>query len=102
MENIQNLMDGPSADDLFNAAEYYFDNNKDLDKALEWTRLSGEKYNWDAYWPYYLEARILARKGYLKEAITAGEKAALFVRNAGYIVVADQLDEVVKEWKAKK
>jgi len=37
MKNIKDLIEGPSADDLFNAAEYYFHNNKDLGLALEWT-----------------------------------------------------------------
>lgn len=101
MKNISDLMNGPSADDLFQAAEYYFSNDKDLDQALEWTKQSGAKYGWDAYWPHYLEARILVKKNRYEDAVVAGERAAAYVRKAGYIDVADQLDAKVLAWKKK-
>jgi len=102
MKNIESLMNGPSADDLFQAAEYYFFNDKDLNQALKWAKQSGEKYTWDAYWPHYLQAKILAKQGKYKEAIVAGTRAEQYVRKAGYIVDADKIDEKVTYWKSKK
>lgn len=101
MANIENMINGPSADNLFQAAEYYFLNNKDLDVALDWAKQSGEKYTWDAYWPHYLQAKILAKKGRYTEAIVAGTRASEYVRKAGYLTMADKIDFKLKSWKAQ-
>lgn len=101
MANIENMINGPSADNLFQAAEYYFLNNKDLDVALDWAKQSGEKYTWDAYWPHYLQAKILAKKGRFSEAIKVGTRASQYVRKAGYLTMADKIDHKLKSWKAQ-
>lgn len=102
MKNIESLMKGPSADDLFQAAEYYFFNDKDLNTALKWAKQSGEKYTWDAYWPHYLEAKILAKQKRYNEAIVAGKRAEQYVRKAGYLVDADIILKKLEYWKNKQ
>lgn len=101
MQNIKKLMDGPSPDALFQAAEYYYHNDKDLEQALKWAKKSGEEYGWDAYWPHYLEARILVKLNRYDEAIISGEKAAAYVRKGGYLVTADKIDQKLISWKKK-
>ncbi|MFL6589021.1 MAG: DUF2911 domain-containing protein [Chthoniobacterales bacterium] len=58
----------------FNAASFYFDQNKDLPQALKWVDQAIEK-NPTAYVMQYRKAQILAKLGQKKEAIAAAEKS---------------------------
>ena len=46
-------------DSYFDAANYYFDNNQDLNQAFEWSNKVVEKQK--EYWTYYLRAKIAAK-----------------------------------------
>jgi hypothetical protein len=58
----------------YNAASFYFDQNKDLPQALKWVDQAIEK-NPNAYFMQYKKAQILAKMGNKKEAIAAAEKS---------------------------
>jgi tetratricopeptide (TPR) repeat protein len=58
----------------YNAASFYFDQNKDLPQALKWVDQAIEK-NPDAYFMQYKKAQILAKLGNKKEATAAAEKS---------------------------
>ncbi|HEX4641551.1 MAG TPA: DUF2911 domain-containing protein [Chthoniobacterales bacterium] len=58
----------------YNAASFYFDQNKDLPQALKWVDQAIEK-NPKAYFMQYKKAQILAKLGQKKEAIAAAEKS---------------------------
>jgi hypothetical protein len=58
----------------YNAASFYFDQNKDLPQALKWVDQAIEK-NPTAYFMQYKKAQILAKMGNKKEAIAAAEKS---------------------------
>jgi tetratricopeptide (TPR) repeat protein len=58
----------------YNAASFYFDQNKDLPQALKWVDQAIEK-NPKAYFMQYKKAQILAKLGNKKEAIAAAEKS---------------------------
>lgn len=58
----------------YNAASFYFDQNKDLPQALKWVDQAIEK-NPKAYFMQYKKAQILAKMGNKKEAIAAAEKS---------------------------
>ena len=58
----------------YNAASFYFDQNKDLSQALKWVDQAIEK-NPKAYFMQYKKAQILAKLGNKKEAIAAAEKS---------------------------
>jgi tetratricopeptide (TPR) repeat protein len=58
----------------YNAASFYFDQNKDLPQALKWVDQGIEK-NPKAYFMQYKKAQILAKLGNKKEAIAAAEKS---------------------------
>ena len=73
----------------YNAAGYYFDNNKDLNKALEFVNKAIES-NKEAFYMYHTKAKIQNKmgdkKGALESASTSNEKAKAaknddFVRN---------------------
>ena len=58
----------------YNAASFYFDQNKDLPQASKWIDQAIEK-NPTAYFMQYKKAQILAKLGNKKEAIAASEKS---------------------------
>ena len=58
----------------YNAASFYFDQNKDLPQALKWVDQAIEK-NPNAYFMQYKKAQILAKLGQKNEAIAAAEKS---------------------------
>ncbi|MGJ7032228.1 DUF2911 domain-containing protein [Niabella hirudinis] len=63
----------------FQAATYYLENNKDLDKAIEWFAKAVETQP-KAYWIQYQYARALAKAGRKKEAKAAAEKSMLLAK----------------------
>lgn len=57
------------------AANYYLETNQNLDKALTYTDKALEE-NKDAFWLYWLKARIYQKQGKKTEAVAAAQKAA--------------------------
>lgn len=77
----------------FQAANYYYENNKDLAKALEWVNKAVEQ-NAKAFWVVMLKARIELKSGDKKAAITSAEKVitlATEAKNDDYIKMANDL-----------
>jgi hypothetical protein len=58
----------------YQAAAFYYDNNKDMNQAAKWIDQALAK-NPDAYFMYYKKAQIQARLGNKKEAIISAQKA---------------------------
>lgn len=56
------------------AATYYFETNQNLDKAYEYATKATQQ-NPQAFWSYYLKARIAQKLGKKKEAIEAANKS---------------------------
>lgn len=63
---------------FFAAADYYYNHDKDLNKALAWVNAATEK-RLDAFWMIRLKSQIQAKMGNYKEAI---EKAKLGIEAA--------------------
>lgn len=57
------------------AANYYLESGKNLDKALAYADKAIEE-NKEAFWLYWLKARIYQKMGNKKEALTAAQKSA--------------------------
>jgi hypothetical protein len=74
MASIDRVMAGPSAGDYSAAATYYFENKKDLNKALEWIQ-KANAMGTPAYWTLHREALILGELGRKKEAIAVAERS---------------------------
>ncbi|MEY2560122.1 MAG: hypothetical protein QOG51_537 [Verrucomicrobiota bacterium] len=77
MQGIDKTVKGGQPQDAnfyYNAASFYFDQNKDLPQALKWVDQAIEK-NPTAYFMQYKKAQILAKVGNKKDAITAAEKS---------------------------
>lgn len=77
------------------AANYYFDNGKDLKKALEWITLGIETGNPNAFWNIHTKAKIqLAmgdHKGALATAQQSMEKAKAAGNDFGYVKLNEDL-----------
>jgi tetratricopeptide (TPR) repeat protein len=58
----------------YQAAAFYYDNNKDLNQAAKWIDQALEK-NPNAYFMHYKKAQIEAKLGNKKEAIASAQKA---------------------------
>lgn len=73
---MQGIEEAMSENDppYFQAAYYYFSNNKDLHKAEEWAKKATEK-NPDAYYMFYLLAQIQAKNGEKTAAIASANKS---------------------------
>src|SRR3954465_1978596 len=58
----------------YQAAAFYYDNNKDMNQAAKWIDQAVEK-NPDAYFMHYKKAQIQAKLGNKKEATASAQKA---------------------------
>src|SRR5207248_8694589 len=58
----------------YQAAAFYYDNNKDMNQAARWIDQALEK-NPDAYFMHYKRAQIQAKRGNKKEATVSAQKA---------------------------
>lgn len=66
----------------FTAAVYYVENDKDLNKALEWFEKSEQAYG-KAFWISYQKAICLEKLGKKKEAINTAEEGMKLAEKAG-------------------
>ena len=78
--NIDELMKGPEKP-YFNAIQYYYENNHDLDKALAWVK-EAEKAEPKAPWFKLWKARVLLKQGKKKEAITAAQEGIALAKSS--------------------
>lgn len=102
-KQITKTMEGPSANDYFQSARYYFDNNKNMDQALTYVNKAIEKRP-EAFWYVHLQAKILLKLGKKKEALAAAEKSLAAAKESkdgdfGYILNNEKLIKEIKETK---
>jgi hypothetical protein len=71
--NIDELMKGDRKPYYFNAIQYYYENHKDVDKALGWV-YEAEKVDPKGPWYKLWKSRLLLRKGDKAGAIAAAEE----------------------------
>lgn len=82
----------------FLSAMYYYDNGKDLDKALGWMDKAIQE-NPKAFWIYHYKANTLAKLGKKKEATDAANKSielAKEARNDDYVALNEKLLATLK------
>lgn len=98
MANIDKVMAGPSGNEYYSAANYYYESGKDLKKANEWCSkaIAGEP---DAFWIYLLMAKIQVKQGLKKEAIATAEKGKAIAVKADYQPYIKQFDALLAETK---
>jgi hypothetical protein len=102
MAAIDAAMGGPSGNEYWAAANYYYANDKDINKALEWVNKAMEMRGGDApYWMLTGQARIMKKAGKTKEALKVSKVAlekAEAAKNQNYI---DENKAMIKELSKK-
>jgi hypothetical protein len=92
MAGIDAAMQGVSKP-FYQAANYYFDTNKDLNKAYEWIQ-EATSANPKAYWMEHLKAKIELKMGLKAEAIASAKRSSTLAeaeKNQDYVVLNQQL-----------
>ena len=98
MKNIESVM-AQDKRPYHQAAQYYYENKKDLKQALEWATKSAE-LNPKAYWTFILKAKIQLDLNDKKGAIATAEMAKKMANEDKDLNYAKQADEIIE--KAKK
>lgn len=80
-KQIDAVMGGPSRGELYTAAKYYFDSDKDMEKAYEWVKMANSKD--EKYWQMRLQAQIEAKLGKNKLAKKSIQRSSALARGAG-------------------
>ncbi len=99
--NIDRIMSGPTANDYFAAAEYYYKNNKDLSKALDWSTKAVEISGNDAFWMLRLKSLIEAEMGDYKKAIDTATKSKEAAEKSGNSNYVNLNESSIEEWNKK-
>lgn len=104
MASIEKTLAGPSAGDYYSSAQYFFQSNGDLNKALEYVNkaLSLAKPGEDVpYWQLRLKSLVQAKLGDKKGAIETAKlslAAATTAKNDDYVKMNN---DSIKEWSKK-
>ena len=98
-KSIEAVMSGPSGNDYFAAASYYFESGKDLNKAKEWVD-KAVSMNENAFWMMRVQSLIYAKMGDKKGAIEAAKRSLEVAKNAGNDDYVRMNTASLKEWGA--
>jgi len=96
-KQIESALAGTTRGEYYSAASYYFKQGKDLNKAYEWVKKANELDQ--KYWQLRLQARIEAKLGKYKEAITTAGISSALAKKAGNMGYVKSNDKDIKEWK---
>jgi len=80
--SIDQVMQGPGANDYYSAAVYYLESGKDVNQAKTWID-KAVSMNGDAFWYYRQQSLIYAKAGDKKGAIKAAQKSLDMAKEAG-------------------
>lgn len=81
MSQIDNVMNKDNKP-YYAAANYYFENGKDINKTLEWAKKAAAAQP-EAYWVQFLLARVNAKVGNKADAIAASNVSKSLAQKAG-------------------
>lgn len=101
MASIDKVMNGPSSQDYFSAAQYLYQSNGDLNKALAYANKSVELDKNKAFWMYRQKSLIQAKLGDKKGAVETARTSlamATEAKNADYVKMNN---ESIAEWSKK-
>lgn len=104
MKQIDKEMAPGDRKPYFTAASYYYENDKDLNKALEWANKAVEN-NPDAYWVSHLKAKIQYKMKDYDACIKTAEMSkakAIEEKDDSYVAMNDKLMADAKKSKMGK
>ena len=97
---IERVMSGPGAGDYYNAAVYYLNADKDINKAKMWIDKSIEMSDEPRFWYYRQQSLIHAKAGDKAAAIKAAQKSLELAKKAGNEDYVALNTKSLKEWGA--
>ncbi|GAA4806490.1 DUF2911 domain-containing protein [Litoribaculum gwangyangense] len=99
--SIKSVMNGPSANDYFAAAQYYLQEGKDINEAKKWIGAAVEMTkDQPRFWFLRLQSLIHAKAGDKAGAIAAAKKSLAGAEAAGNADYVKMNKESLKEWGA--
>ncbi|MCW4467987.1 DUF2911 domain-containing protein [Flavobacterium sp. MFBS3-15] len=103
MKSIETAMSGPSANDLFSAAQYYYQSNGDMNKALAWMNQALAKFPANEAPFYFLRQKSLiqAKMGDKKGAIETAKLSLAASEKAGNADYVKMNKDSINEWSRK-
>lgn len=99
MKSIEAAMSGPSGNDYFGAASYYFQEDIEMEKAREYID-KAVSMNPDAFWMSRQQSLIYAKMGDTDGAIAAAKKSLAAAEKAGNADYVKMNKDSLKEWGA--
>lgn len=100
MKEIEMKMKGVSSATYYQAARYYYDNDKDLNKAYEWINLA--LVNNEKFWMVRQKALIEAKLGKYKQAVITANRSMELAKEAGNDDYVRLNEKSIAEWSKKK
>ncbi|WP_028375958.1 DUF2911 domain-containing protein [Leeuwenhoekiella sp. MAR_2009_132] len=100
MTSIDQALSGPAAGDYFNAAVYYLNSGKDIEKAKTWMNKAMSMKETPRFWELRQQSLILAKAGDKKAAIEAAKKSLAGAKEAGNGDYIKMNADSLKEWGA--
>lgn len=97
--SIDQIMAGPGANDYYQAASFYLDLNKDLEKAHGWIKKAVEMRP-EAFWMVRKQSLIEAAMGDKKAAIKTAKKSLALSEKAGNADYVKMNKDSLREWGA--
>ncbi|RXG22421.1 hypothetical protein DSM00_1515 [Leeuwenhoekiella aequorea] len=100
LASIDQTLSGPASGDYFNAAVYYLNSGKDIDKAKTWMDKAMSMNKNPRFWELRQQSLVLAKAGDKKAAIEAAKKSLAGAKEAGNSDYIKMNTDSLKEWGA--
>jgi len=100
MASIDEALNGPTAGDYYNAAVYYLNAGKDIEKSKMWMEKAMTMTENPRFWQLRQQSLILAKSGDKKEAIQVAKASLADAEKAGNADYIKMNKDSLKEWGA--
>jgi Protein of unknown function (DUF2911) len=100
MADIKKTLEGPDGRTFYSAAQYYFQENKNLDEALGYCNKALEKG--EKFWMLRLKSQILAKQNKFKDAISVAERSTELATKEGNADYPRMNAKSIEEWRKMK
>ncbi|WP_416448372.1 DUF2911 domain-containing protein [Leeuwenhoekiella sp. A2] len=101
MESIDKALQGPGADEYYNAAVYYLNSGKDIEKSRDWMEKAMSMTENPGYWQLRQQSLILAKAGDKKGAVKAAKASLEGAEKAGNADYVKMNKDSLEAWGEK-